>query len=74
MTAAPDIAITIIDDPIFVKRPNSMIANGQMDAHINEFAKPSNAINITEMNPCVNNAIKANINPRTDDIINAFFC
>jgi len=69
----PDIAITIIDEPIFVKRPNSVIAKGHIDGHINEFANPSNAINITERNPLVIIAIKANINPSKDDIINAFF-
>jgi hypothetical protein len=71
MTAAPDIAITIIDEPIFVKRPKPVIANGQIEGHINEFANPRKAINITDVKPLVSNARKANINPRKDDMINA---
>jgi len=74
ITAAPQIAITIIEEPTFVKRPRPLIASGQIEGHISEFARPNKATNITEVKPFVMRATKANITPRTEEMIRARFC
>ena len=53
-------AITKSEDPILVNLPNPAIAKGQIEGHINEFARPSNATKITDVKPLLTMASTAN--------------
>ena len=46
--APPAIAMINKADPILVNLPRPLIANGKMEGHINELAKPNKAMNATE--------------------------
>ena len=46
--AFPLSPIIMSEEPIFVRFPKPLIANGQMPAQISEFAKPNNTINQIE--------------------------
>lgn len=47
--APPAIPIISSAEPVLVNRPKPLMANGQMAGHINALAKPSRAINSTEV-------------------------
>ena len=70
----PAIPMINNDEPILVKLPNPLIDSGQRAGHINEFARPSNAIQNTETYPCVVIAMMENITPNTAETINALSC
>ena len=48
-TAPPPMAMISNEEPIFVNFPNPSIARGQIEGHMSELARPSNATKVMEV-------------------------
>ena len=60
------------EDPIFVNRPNPLMANGQMAGNTNALAIPSNEMQSTDVKPVVSNDNVVKKMPKTVVMVSAF--